>query len=140
MGVHLKDWTPKFGRSAERYARGFTELGTGVVPLELVLQELRRINHLGWVVVEQNNTWKTPGISALESAKWLATKQYLHKSPRKIATLETQRGDNGGLDTCLRKKCAPEDETRFIRSIMRAGTKKMGYPRKAGQLGVGQVR
>ena len=40
--VHLKDWTPDFGWSMFTYARGFTELGQGIVPLDDTWPWLKR--------------------------------------------------------------------------------------------------
>lgn len=74
-GVHLKDWTPTFGRSFHRYARGFVELGSGIVDLEKVLDSLGEspegIKYDGWLVVEQDSTEGDPRTSVQRSIKWL---------------------------------------------------------------------
>jgi ABC-type multidrug transport system fused ATPase/permease subunit len=40
IAVHLKDWTPAYGRYSQRNAQGFVSLGTGMVPLGEVLKVL----------------------------------------------------------------------------------------------------
>ena len=51
--IHLKDWTPIYGRSAHRYIRGFTDLGRGIVNPAKILAQLRAMGFDGWIVVEQ---------------------------------------------------------------------------------------
>lgn len=74
--VHLKDWTSKYGRSPFRYARGFTELGKGVVKLDDVLEELEKIEYSGWIVIEQDKTDSYPEKSIIECSGWLEKKGY----------------------------------------------------------------
>ena len=69
--VHFKDWTPVFGRSFHRYARGFVELGRGDVDLVGVLDALRSLDFSGWIVVEQDSTASDPRTSASASLRWL---------------------------------------------------------------------
>ena len=83
VSVHLKDWSPEYGRSSHRYARGFTELGQGDIKLMRVVNELQRVNYKGWMVVEQDNTRKDPVTCAFECAEWLAGKDLL-PNPKKI--------------------------------------------------------
>jgi len=71
IGIHLKDWTPVYGRSFHRYARGFGELGAGVVDLSAVLEAVREAAFDGWLVVEQDCTPTDPHTSAQSSARWL---------------------------------------------------------------------
>ena len=72
VAVHLKDWSPGYGRYSHRYAHGFVSLGEGIVDVDGVLKQLDEIRFTGWVVVEQDATNSTPGQSALYSAQWLA--------------------------------------------------------------------
>ena len=67
-GVHLKDWTPRHGGNLHSCAKGFVELGQGVVPLAEVLETLRRIRFDGWVVLEQDSTSSDPRTSLEASA------------------------------------------------------------------------
>ena len=53
--VHLKDWTPVYGRSSHRYARGFVELGNGIINFDLLFDRLHMIDYRGWLVVEQGS-------------------------------------------------------------------------------------
>ena len=56
IAVHLKDWSPEFGRTLPFYSRGFVELGRGQVPVEDVLAFLKDNEFDGWVIVEQDYT------------------------------------------------------------------------------------
>jgi signal transduction histidine kinase/sugar phosphate isomerase/epimerase len=69
--IHFKDWTPKYGRSFHRYARGFVELGNGIINLENILQSLRKIEFNGWLVVEQDSSAYSPRTSTETSTQWL---------------------------------------------------------------------
>ena len=72
--VHLKDVDPKVaGRmrsgAIEDFLGGlrervFTELGSGELDLPAVLAALARIDYRGWLVVEQDTTWRPPSESA----------------------------------------------------------------------------
>lgn len=88
--VHLKDWTPTFGRSFHRYARGFVELGSGIVGLEKVLNSLgespQGIEYDGWLVVEQDSTEGDPRTSVQRSIKWLCD--------HGICLIEKERNEN----------------------------------------------
>ncbi len=68
--VHLKDWTPEFGRSYQFYGRGFTELGEGEVELAQVMELLREKAFNGWLVVEKD-TCLNPLQSARNAREWL---------------------------------------------------------------------
>jgi inosose dehydratase len=68
--VHLKDWTAEFGRAYQFYARGFTHLGMGAVPVKEVVGMLGKKKYVGWLVVEQD--WAaSPFDSAQASRVWL---------------------------------------------------------------------
>jgi len=69
--VHLKDWTPSYGRYSHRYAQGFVSLGKGIVDNSAVLALLDEISYEGWIVVEQDTADDTPLESALRCAQWL---------------------------------------------------------------------
>jgi len=92
-GVHLKDWSPSYGRYSHRYAHGFVSLGDGVVDVEGVLRQLEQIRFAGWVVVEQDATDTTPGHSAMRCAEWLAERGRIAKPDsdrvRNLLTRET---------------------------------------------------
>jgi inosose dehydratase len=53
-------------------ARIFTELGNGVLDVLGVLRELARINYQGWLMCEQDTTWRPPAESAAISHAVLA--------------------------------------------------------------------
>ncbi|MGA3284044.1 MAG: ATP-binding protein [Verrucomicrobiota bacterium] len=85
--VHLKDWTPAYGRYSHRYTHGFVPLGKGVVALEKVLQTLVKIAFEGWVVVELDCAEKGPLDSALACSEWLSHKTRLRVDYAKIESL-----------------------------------------------------
>lgn len=68
--VHLKDWTPEFGRAYQFYSRGFVGLGEGKVPLTDVLGSLRLKSFSGWLVAEQDAA-EDPVESARKNMAWL---------------------------------------------------------------------
>ena len=71
VGVHLKDWTPVFGRASHRYARGFVELGEGKLHLDRVVESLRALKFDGWILAEQATSHADPSLSLRKSALWL---------------------------------------------------------------------
>jgi inosose dehydratase len=72
--VHLKDVDPEIAgqmRSgsiedflAGLHKRVFTELGSGALDLPSVLAALDRLEYRGWLIVEQDTTWRPPSESA----------------------------------------------------------------------------
>jgi signal transduction histidine kinase/sugar phosphate isomerase/epimerase len=83
--VHLKDWTPVFGRSTHRYSRGFTELGRGIVPLEHILNELYSLGFKGWLTVEQDCSRTDPFQNMFTNAMWLHERGVLPAKPRQLS-------------------------------------------------------
>jgi signal transduction histidine kinase len=77
VAVHLKDWDAAYGRSYHRYAKGFTALGKGDVPVERVVTLLERMAYTGWLVAEQDYTREHPDEGIRESAAWLAARGLL---------------------------------------------------------------
>lgn len=73
LAVHLKDWTPRFGRSPFRFARGFVALGQGILSDTLlrVTSELASTSFEGWLVVEQDTAHGDPFDCARQSLDWL---------------------------------------------------------------------
>jgi len=112
--VHFKDWSPKFGRACHRFARGFTELGEGIVDLRSVLQALREIGYTGWVVAELDNAYKDPRLSALNCAKWFARERLLPEPPA------IERSDAGRRTWAFPGELKP-DEARFMERLIFGG-------------------
>jgi sugar phosphate isomerase/epimerase len=54
--IHLKDWSPEFGRSYQFYSRGFVPLGMGDVRLPEIVDLLIRRRFDGWVIVEVDSS------------------------------------------------------------------------------------
>jgi signal transduction histidine kinase/sugar phosphate isomerase/epimerase len=121
--VHLKDWTPRYGRSFHRYARGFVELGNGSIGLELerILEVLREVRFDGWVVVEQDCTPSDPRKSAEASAEWLAN--------RGVRVMRRPRRDDlreGSPDSRTRPTCAPEKFVDLLDSLVHVRHRDVG--------------
>lgn len=79
--IHFKDWSPRYGRVSHRYAKGFTELGFGAVPIERLAEYLKMPEQKDlwgslWAVYEQDYTQSTPERSLEWSAKWLRAKGF----------------------------------------------------------------
>ena len=68
--LHLKDWSPEFGRSLPFFSRGFCALGRGGIPISRVLRLLRNARYNGWVIVEQDYCPK-PTAAARESLQFI---------------------------------------------------------------------
>ncbi len=86
VAVHLKDWTPKFGRWSHRYARGFTVLGSGSVKLGEFAKELKQqiwrarvpgLEARPWLVVELDYPMADVRSSIEAAAEWLEHEQLL---------------------------------------------------------------
>jgi signal transduction histidine kinase/sugar phosphate isomerase/epimerase len=114
VAVHLKDWSPEYGRSSFRYARGFVELGAGSVDLRGVVKELKRIDFDGWIVVEQDYTLTDPDTNTFVSARWLAKEGLLSEPLQQRTVRSGLQGSKG------RRTCAPRREVLFSRQIARA--------------------
>jgi sugar phosphate isomerase/epimerase/signal transduction histidine kinase len=69
--IHLKDWRPEYGRSSHRYARGFVELGQGIVGIKDFVSLLHEKQYKGWVVFEQDSANVKPVECLRRNAKWL---------------------------------------------------------------------
>jgi len=70
-GIHLKDWTPVYGRASDRYARGFTEMGTGVVGLEDFVGKTKHLVDRVWFIVEQDHSIYGWVACIVKNAAWL---------------------------------------------------------------------
>jgi signal transduction histidine kinase/sugar phosphate isomerase/epimerase len=87
VAVHFKDWTPEFGRSGPRYARGFTELGKGTVKLEQTLTQLQKDKFEGWIVAEVENTYQDETGPLISTTKWFSDRGLLSSKLNKIPDL-----------------------------------------------------
>jgi signal transduction histidine kinase/sugar phosphate isomerase/epimerase len=79
IGVHLKDWVAAFGRAYNSYAKGFTELGLGNVPVDRIVKLLRDRNYRGWLIVEQDYSSRGPCHSIAANTEWLAEHRLLER-------------------------------------------------------------
>ncbi len=78
--VHLKDWNRQFGRAIHRYARGFTPLGQGTVPLKEVVEALKKAGYAGWLVAELDLARGDAEGAVASCARWLADHGLLEPS------------------------------------------------------------
>ena len=121
--VHLKDWTPDYGRSYHRYARGFVELGRGIVKLDECVEALREIDYDGWLIVEQDSPSCDVVESLRQSVKWLLDRGLLPRGSRLPVNSVAIPTTWPPLDSALPSR---EDETRFTRTILRAAHQDSG--------------
>lgn len=117
--VHAKDWRPVYGRYSHRYAKGFTELGNGILHQQVheVISRLADSNYRGWIIWEQDVPSVSPEVSALVSAEWLHHLGYFRKQPdfrraRELIAQRTHRSIHG-----------PNTSAHFIREIHAAATR-----------------
>jgi sugar phosphate isomerase/epimerase len=111
--VHLKDWTPDFGRHSLRYARGFLELGRGVIPLDDTLRLLDAKKYKGWIVVEQDHPTTSPEDAARSCAAWLAARKIMPSpSVERLTQLRQRKTITRVADDWPRDK-----ELEFLRTI-----------------------
>ncbi|MBN9118564.1 MAG: TIM barrel protein [Planctomycetes bacterium] len=94
-GVHLKDWTPLYGWSYHRYARGFTELGKGDVPLADVVRLVAEDGRCPWLVTELDATTGTVSDSLVQTVRWLAREGLLPEPPAAVPSHHPGRARNG---------------------------------------------
>lgn len=118
--VHFKDWRPDYGRHSHRYAKGFTELGHGIINLDRVLKLLQAIGYRGWLLWEQDASRLSPEESMTLAAHWFHEKGINLSHP--------PRPRPKASDSAPRQVPAHSDarEAIFLRGILRAGS--MGVP------------
>jgi signal transduction histidine kinase/sugar phosphate isomerase/epimerase len=97
--VHFKDWTPQYGYSVFTYARGFTELGCGIIPLRKI-QEWLTAHFGGWLVIEQDWTERLPRESLRMSLDWLAGRSHSRLGARltRLPAIEGRVALAGGAE------------------------------------------
>jgi len=143
--VHVKDWTPAYGRSSHRYGRGFVELGKGIVNFDQLFEKLRSIRYNGWLVFEQGNRDASPEEVVVQATRWLG--QRLHgllkkrvavgaKTPsfrRQTTSLNSSNfsGSQGG------RLYSADEEKNFLETMFRiaSGSPRTVYPRLAEAVG-----
>ena len=134
--VHLKDWTPIYGRSSHRYARGFVELGTGIVNFEMLFERLLLINYSGWLVIEQGKPESSPEQVIAHATKWLGISNFPHyrrnidDGERLIHAPKTETSKRN-------KPYSPEKERQFLDDIFHTATEEIhdSYPQLTQALG-----
>ena len=80
-GVHLKDWTPEYGRSVSRYARGFCNLGEGRAKAKNILSFLKKSGFDRPIIIEQDFCENGAEESLRSNANWLCANKFLKQDP-----------------------------------------------------------
>jgi signal transduction histidine kinase/sugar phosphate isomerase/epimerase len=116
-GVHLKDWTPIYGRLSHRYAKGFVELGTGEVRIKDTLDYLKSDSSLEslWLIYEQDHTPRTPEESLRDAAAWFENNGVPMRWPG-YTRLSAGRSPKPWPPSLERSKSL-ESETKLLREI-----------------------
>ncbi|MEK7675854.1 MAG: TIM barrel protein [Verrucomicrobiota bacterium] len=124
--IHLKDWTPIYGRSSHRYARGFVQLGTGIVSMDRLFERLREIRYSGWLVFEQANSDAKPEEVVAHATRWLSAKcGTLARRPCIAARTTTSRASRSNLSysssrpTSVSPAIHAVDEKEFLEAIIK---------------------
>jgi signal transduction histidine kinase/sugar phosphate isomerase/epimerase len=120
VAVHLKDWSPEFGRSAHRYARGFVELGTGSVDLHGVMEALKKKRYDRWIVIEQDYSPADAVRSTRAGIAWVAER--LGRS----ATLSNLVGEIPLNRNVTEIGMPPARDTGFVEAALSAGWQDIG--------------
>lgn len=120
-GVHLKDWSPSYGRYSHRYAQGFVTLGKGVSRVNDVLDKLKEIGFDQWVVVEQDFSDTTPTESAAKCARWLAVQGYM--PPPEEPRVEKLLKDEVAATQRSQASYQEKHELLFLKAILAASTR-----------------
>ncbi len=124
VAVHLKDWTPVFGRSPHRYAKGFVGLGKGKLPLPEVLDTLRRLDFQGWLIVEQDHCPTSISASIAASTTWLAEHGVSIQRNSLSCVLPIPEALTSEEERPTESSTAPE-ETKFLRTVAAAGVRSL---------------
>ena len=145
VAVHIKDWTPAYGRSSHRYGRGFVELGKGIVNFDQLFEKLRAIRYNGWLVFEQGNRDSSPDEIVVQATRWLG--QRLHGLLKKRTAVGTTTpsvsqakagsdASNGAKSTRTSLYTLAE-EKRFLEKMFQiaSGSPRTVYPRLAEAVG-----
>ncbi|MBN8732957.1 MAG: hypothetical protein J0L64_20640 [Acidobacteria bacterium] len=90
--IHLKDWTPIYGRFSHRFTRGFRALGDGEVGMRKIVGEIQKrfTGKDSWVVVELDYARSTPDEDMWGTAKTMAGWEMLPE-PREDLKAEVAR-------------------------------------------------
>jgi signal transduction histidine kinase/sugar phosphate isomerase/epimerase len=135
--VHLKDWIPQFGRHSHRYARGFVELGEGIVKLEAVVKaaqeaeaQHKRENPL-WLILEIDSTRTTSADALRRCGQWisnhgftLAPKKRYPEAGSEAPTSELNSAVNKALQSTNNPQTIDSSlQLRFYRRLTEAATK-----------------
>jgi sugar phosphate isomerase/epimerase len=81
--VHFADWTPAYGPTSHRYARGFKDLGEGIVALDAALEVLKVKAPQAWIVAEQHSPTGELDSCVRASARWLRNHDIVTRPERK---------------------------------------------------------
>lgn len=71
IGIHLKDWSDRYGSSSRRYSRGFCNLGDGDVPIDNTLDIVVASQYDGWLIWELDWPRRSIRDELHHAAEWL---------------------------------------------------------------------
>jgi sugar phosphate isomerase/epimerase/nitrogen-specific signal transduction histidine kinase len=140
--IHLKDWTPIYGRSSHRYGRGFVELGDGIINFDQFFKSLKNIDYAGWLVIEQGRPESSPQKVLAHATEWFGLNmqpprrkriEIEPKSPSSIAVTQTPQ-INAARNSDL---FSDAEHREFVQTIFYTATEETTdcYPRLTEALG-----
>jgi sugar phosphate isomerase/epimerase len=120
--IHLKDWTSEFGRSSHNYAKGFIELGRGIVGIDGFISTLTQHEYTGWLVMEQDSSQLPITLCIERNAEWLQSKGFLMPPKYRQRHTSRYRPPTPKLDGTL----APRQKSSFYPALLNASMKRPG--------------
>jgi len=119
--IHIKDWSPEFGRSGPRFGRGFKKLGFGVIDWDYIIGEIKEKNYEGWLVIEIENNEEKDLLSTVRAcAEWLSTYGLFHNENKYYIVKQPIHK----ISKKYYRKCPADIEASFREKITEASTKR----------------
>lgn len=120
--IHLKDWQPQFGRYSQRYARGFVELGEGVVFKGRESMPALLPPQLEWLVVEVDSTRTTTWETVRDCARWLHRRDLSQQPPMELSA-NTRKETSGYKADKSHEVISAQKKLEFRTRLAAAGLK-----------------
>jgi sugar phosphate isomerase/epimerase/nitrogen-specific signal transduction histidine kinase len=140
--IHLKDWTPIYGRSSHRYGRGFVELGDGIINFDQIFKSLETIDYSGWLVIEQGRPESSPQKVIAHAAQWLGLNAQAHRRKQiEIEPTSPSRSNAHQVSSNIASRnsdlFSDAQQREFVETIFRIATDETidCYPRLTEALG-----
>jgi sugar phosphate isomerase/epimerase len=143
VGIHIKDWTPAYGRSSHRFARGFVGLGKGIVNFVQFFERLHTIGYKGWLVIEQGSRETPPEEVVSQATRWLAQRlpDFKRRVTRSASVSPPQRLKTPPTlfqtpATSRKQAYSVEQERAFFEAMLSTAYEGMtSYPRLSNAVG-----